>query len=685
MNIRYARNAQKFIYKPIPLLYNAYKTKQKGEIMVEISKEILEKYGIYKTRKLEPKEKDKLLRMKKEIEKLINIPIEKFYLVDDCAWGKEAEKEKYTICILVDRRFKDLDESRKLLEEYCDKKDIEIIYWTLCQFEKRKNAPTEKDYYIYRYGIKVYDSEKNPEINENIKETEYAAQNMIYKSVGRYINSNPDFAMINLSRIYTLKIGYAAIGRNGDLVRDCEFAKLVSDDKRAINLIDDYLSQTDEKEKVRIKNEFAKYLNSIEQVKFPMNLDEKPTMNIYEKLLKKKEKEGSLDIKTLSKDELYIMYIIQNIYTHQIAELYGVENQKINAKRDNWHIKLREKGLADDEKAVVRKSIESAVKDNGIYAYSLLKKVGMMDFEECIFPILEYMMDDNTYLLKEFWQFTINSSLGFLIHSHNKDNYYQISICVELLMQNDLIKEVDFKQYRITKKGKELVNYCYRNDINKITISVIYDCFEEVYFYDLDYEDGYPTEFEELITDTITSQIENINENKEKIEIVEKTSSLKQVNFKGIKPHTKSNNQKRKGVKIDYIKTNEIKMEFGRKCEEIIYNYEIERLKKEGSKEADNVKWISRDEGDGLGYDIESFENRNGIYEKIYIEVKGTDKDITEPFEITWNEVEASNKYKDNYYLYRIAKVNTKNPEFYIVKGSIEDNFKLRATKYEVT
>lgn len=130
--------------------------------MVEISKEILKEYGIYETRKLKENEEAMLLKIKKEIEKIINIPVERVYIINEAAWGKEPEKAQYSICVLVDKRLKDLKEKRELLIPYAEKRKIEILFWTLCQFEKRKNVPTEEEYYISRYGIKVYDSGKKP-------------------------------------------------------------------------------------------------------------------------------------------------------------------------------------------------------------------------------------------------------------------------------------------------------------------------------------------------------------------------------------------------------------------------------------------------------------------------------------------------------------------------------------------
>ena len=319
-----------------------------------------------------------------------------------------------------------------------------------------------------------------------------------YRSLRPYIH-NPDYLMNDLIRIYTLKIGYATIGKNANFNRDYNFLKLVSDDKKAIEIIDKYLEQKEKNDKNKVLYEFEEYVNSVKQVKFQMKLEEKPTMKVYEKLLKRKEKQGTLDIKTLTKDDLYTMYIVQGIYTDLIAELYGVESKIITSKRKNWKIKRREAAFVDTDQ-VIKNTIETAENQSTKYAYALLKKIGIMDFEKCAFPILEYMMDDNVYLLKEFWQF-IKRKEGIIeteVLASSKDSYYKASMCVELLLQNELIEETEYKQYKITKKGKELIYYCYRNDITEINIPVINKCFNKVNYYNLYYNSEYPTEIEKV-------------------------------------------------------------------------------------------------------------------------------------------------------------------------------------------
>lgn len=337
-----------------------------------------------------------------------------------------------------------------------------------------------------------------PQINENVT-TEYGKYMGYWRQFRSYIDSNTDYWMSELVRLYTLKIGYAKIGRDSDLIRDCNFVKMISKDEKALEIINRYLKQTENKEKIKILNEFEKYLNSIKQVKFQMKLEEKPTMKVYEKLLKQKEKQGTLDINTLTREDLYIMYVIQGIYIDKIADLYGVENKTISSKNSNWKIIGKESALINTD-TVIKGTINAAVNQNEKYAYALLKKVGFMDFEKCAFSILEYMLDDNVYLLKEFWQFTKNEN-GMIereISKNLKDSYHKASMCMELFKQNELVEEVEYEQYKITKKGKELIYYCYRKDISEINIPIINKRFGTVNYYDLYYTEDYPIEIEKV-------------------------------------------------------------------------------------------------------------------------------------------------------------------------------------------
>lgn len=173
-------------------------------------KEILEYYGIYEKRELTQKEEKKYQKLKKEIEKLIEEPIERMSLMGENAWGKpkskDEEPEEDIIFIALDKRFKDLDREHELLTKYSEENNIGFVITSLCRYEKRKKILTEREYLIENYGIKIYDSEKEPSINESIAETQYAFASKQLKQFRRYMGYNLPL-MESLVRLYILKLG----------------------------------------------------------------------------------------------------------------------------------------------------------------------------------------------------------------------------------------------------------------------------------------------------------------------------------------------------------------------------------------------------------------------------------------------------------------------------------------------
>lgn len=100
-----------------------------------------------------------------------------------------------------------------------------------------------------------------------------------------------------------------------------------------------------------------------------------------------------------------------------------------------------------------------------------------------------------------------------------------------------------------------------------------------------------------------------------------------------------------------------------------------EKLKLENAQKpnlAKQIKHIAQDKGDGLGYDILSFDE-DGT--QIYIEVKTTKGNANSTFYITRNELEKSKIEKENYRLYRVYNYGTENnkAELLILKGDLSN------------
>jgi hypothetical protein len=122
-----------------------------------------------------------------------------------------------------------------------------------------------------------------------------------------------------------------------------------------------------------------------------------------------------------------------------------------------------------------------------------------------------------------------------------------------------------------------------------------------------------------------------------------------------------------KGTYVDYAAKQKRNKIIGNRGEEFVLQYEKDHCP---PKYANNIVHSSKIEGDGLGYDILSFDS-NGS-EK-YIEVKTTSSGLNRSFFITGAELERSKKEGENYYLYRLYHFNEKNmtADFIILRGDL--------------
>ena len=126
----------------------------------------------------------------------------------------------------------------------------------------------------------------------------------------------------------------------------------------------------------------------------------------------------------------------------------------------------------------------------------------------------------------------------------------------------------------------------------------------------------------------------------------------------------------------DYDNIERLNRKIGKAGEKLALKFEENRLRREGLSDlVGRIKHVSENEGDGAGYDIESF-NENGSAR--FIEVKTTRGSINTGFIISRNEVKRSN-ITENYYLYRIYNfdLDRNSGELYIKSGPIENSFDL--------
>lgn len=122
-------------------------------------------------------------------------------------------------------------------------------------------------------------------------------------------------------------------------------------------------------------------------------------------------------------------------------------------------------------------------------------------------------------------------------------------------------------------------------------------------------------------------------------------------------------------IKINYLEKEQNNRNLGEKGEKLVIDYERWRLIKAGKEAlADKIEWISKEKGDGTGYDILS-KNINGTDR--YVEVKTTKLSKEVPIYLTRTELAFANKNAENFYLYRVFNFDSK-PQFFIREGNYE-------------
>jgi len=117
----------------------------------------------------------------------------------------------------------------------------------------------------------------------------------------------------------------------------------------------------------------------------------------------------------------------------------------------------------------------------------------------------------------------------------------------------------------------------------------------------------------------------------------------------------------------------------GKAGEEFVLKLEIDRLAAAGRADLSaKVNWASKNIGDGLGYDIESF-TKDG--DPIVIEVKTTRGSISTPFYISKNEIRISRERQSSYWLYRLFGFG-KEAHVYKVPGPLDKALALEPINY---
>lgn len=135
-------------------------------------------------------------------------------------------------------------------------------------------------------------------------------------------------------------------------------------------------------------------------------------------------------------------------------------------------------------------------------------------------------------------------------------------------------------------------------------------------------------------------------------------------------------------IRRDYMEREAHNRSLGLAGEEFALGYERWRLAQLGAEQlADKVVHASLKEGDGLGYDIRSFEP-NGLDR--YIEVKTTTFGARTPFFVSANEVRFAREKTERFRIYRLFDFR-ESPRLFELPGPIEGHCTLDPTTFRAS
>lgn len=133
-------------------------------------------------------------------------------------------------------------------------------------------------------------------------------------------------------------------------------------------------------------------------------------------------------------------------------------------------------------------------------------------------------------------------------------------------------------------------------------------------------------------------------------------------------------------IKVNYLEREQRNRDLGQKGEELVISYEKWQLTVLGKENlADKVEWISKEQGDGAGFDILS-KNMDGTDK--YIEVKTTKLSKETPIFFSKNELDFSVEHSKEFFLYRIFDFE-QNTKMFTRNGALNQVCRPVAVSYK--
>jgi hypothetical protein len=139
----------------------------------------------------------------------------------------------------------------------------------------------------------------------------------------------------------------------------------------------------------------------------------------------------------------------------------------------------------------------------------------------------------------------------------------------------------------------------------------------------------------------------------------------------------------RKGCRIDFAERDAANRHLAKLGEQFVVQVEQHRLRTKGRDDlAGKVEWVSQTIGDGLGFDVRSFDEQDDS-EKL-VEVKTTGNGKFFPFYVTRNEVRCSEDMTEKFHLFRVFDF-ARMPRVYILTGSLRATCQLEPIQFRAT
>jgi hypothetical protein len=139
----------------------------------------------------------------------------------------------------------------------------------------------------------------------------------------------------------------------------------------------------------------------------------------------------------------------------------------------------------------------------------------------------------------------------------------------------------------------------------------------------------------------------------------------------------------RRARRIDFAERDAANRRLGRLGEEFVVWLERLRLRTAGRDDlAGKVEWVTQTVGDGLGYDVLSYDDADDSKKLVAVKTTGLGKFF--PFYLTATELRCSEDMPDRFHLFRVFDFG-RSPRAYILAGSLRERCCLEPTLYRAT